>query len=346
MSSISSNALTSAPRLIVMQAQAALSKAQVELSSGKLADIGLGLGSGTGTYVSLNAQQTRLQAIKASNGTTAATLNTAITALDSLRTTATDFLTALTQATSTGSVPGTLLTTAGTDLDALTATLNTTVGGNAIFAGIDSGTTPMTAYAPGSPAKTAVDASFAMNFGTTQGSASASSISGDAMQSYLDGAFADLFSASSYKGTWSSASDTPPTAQISLTETVDTSVGANADAFRQLAQAYTMVKEFGGANFGSAAGQAVLSSATRLVGSAMAGITAAQAGIGLSQAAVSNADDRMAAQIDYLSTQSSDMVGVDPSALSIQLTGLRNQIQASYEITSQLQQLSLVNYLK
>ncbi len=82
------------------------------------------------------------------------------------------------------------------------------------------------------------------------------------MQSYLDGSFANLFTSANYEGTWSSASDTAATAQISATETVATSVSANADPFRQLAQAYTMVKEYGGANFGSDAGQAVIAAAT------------------------------------------------------------------------------------
>ncbi len=145
---------------------------------------------------------------------------------------------------------------------------------------------------------------------------------------------------------WSSASDTLPTAQISTTETVATSVSANNEAFRQLAQAYTMVQNFTGSGFSSDVNQSVIATATSLVTSAIAGLTSAQAGIGLSQTAVSNANDRMSAQIDYLSTQSTNMVSVDPSLLSTQISGLQTQIQASYEITSQLQQLSLVNYLK
>lgn len=346
MTSISSYALTASPRLAVAQAQAALSRAQVELSSGRLADIGLGLGGGTGNYVSLDAQQSRLQAIKDTNGKTSATLTTAYSSLDALRTDATSFAASLIEATSSGTVPSTLVTTASTNLASLTATLNSTVAGQAIFAGINSAVQPLTTYAAGSPAKAAVDASFSSAFGTTQGSASASSITGPQMQSYLDGSFAGLFSAASYEGTWSSASDTVPNSQISTTESVDTSVSANALPFRQLAQAYTMLKEFGGTNFSSDAGQAVLASATALVSAAATGLTSAQTGIGLSQSALSNADDRMTSQIDYLSTQSGDLVNVDPSVLSTQISGLQTQIQASYEITSQLQQLSLVNYLK
>ncbi|WP_237479979.1 flagellar hook-associated family protein [Lichenibacterium dinghuense] len=342
MTSISSYALTASPRLTVMQAQAALSKAQVELSSGKLADIGLGLGSSTGTYVSLGAQASRLQSIKDSNATTATTLTAATTGLDALRTTASAFLASLTQAASAGSTQGALVTTASANLDALTSTLNTTVGGNAIFAGIDSADPPMTAYTAGSPAQTAVSGSYAATFNGQD----PSTITQAQMQSYLGGSFANLFTAAQYEQTWSTASDTVATAQISTTETVATSVSANADPFRQLAQAYTMVKEYGGSDMGSGAAKAVIASATQLVSTALAGLTSLEAGVGQSQSAVSDANDRMTTQIGYLSTQSSDLVGVDPSALATRISGLQTQIQASYEITSQLQQLSLVNYLK
>ncbi len=356
MTSISSYAITAAPRLTVMQAQAALSKAQVELSSGKMADIGLGLGSSTGAYVSLSAQQNRLTSIQSSNATTAATLTAATTALDALRTTASSFLASLTQAASSGSTAGNLVTTAGSNLDALTSTLNTTVSGQAIFGGLNSDVQPMTAYTSGSStgAGKAVSDSYAATFNGQD----PSTITQSQMQSYLTGTgstdFATVFDPANYAKNWSTASldaqgnPTVPTAQISATasDVVNTSVSASDASFRQLAQAYTMVKEFGGSNLSSGAGQAVLAAATSLVSSAMAGLTQAQAGIGLSQTAVSDANDRMTTQIDYLSSQADAMVAVDPSALSTRISGLQTQIQASYEITSQLQQLSLVNYLK
>ncbi|MGI4763752.1 MAG: flagellar hook-associated family protein [Janthinobacterium lividum] len=348
MTSISSYALTAAPRQIVAQAQAALSKAQVELSSGKMADIGLGLGSAAGSYLSLSAQQSKLTAIQSSNATTAATLTASTTALDALRTAASSFLSSLTQASSTGVAAGTLVTTAGSNLDALTSTLNTTVAGQAIFGGLNSGAPPMTAYTTGSSAQSAVSRNYAATFNGQD----PSTITEVQMTSYLTGtgsnSFATLFDATNYQTNWSQASSDVPTAQISstATDTVQTSVSANDTAFRQLAEAYTMVKEYGGTNFSSGAGQAVIAAATQLVSSAVTGLTSAQAGIGLSQSAVSTANDRMTTQIDYLQTQSADMVDVDPSMLSTQISGLQTQIQASYEITSELQQLSLVNYLK
>ena len=337
MTSISSYALTSAPRLAVTQAQTALSRAQVELSSGKLADIGLGLGGATGQYISLSGQQNRLQALTSANGTTSATLATSNSVLDALRATATSFLASLTQSSGAGSVAGTLVNTASSNLDSLISSLNTTVDGNAIFGGINSGVTPISAaQASATQAQVTVLAAF--------GTSNIGSISKSAMDSYIGtgGSFAATFEGT----TWSQASDDLPTAQISTTETVVTSVSANDEAFRQLAQAYTMVKNFSGSGFSSDVSQSVIATATSLVSSAIAGLTSAQANIGLSQTAVSNANARMSSQIDYLTTQSSDMVSVDPSLLSTQISGLQTQIQASYEITSQLQQLSLVNYLK
>ena len=346
--SISTPALIAAPRLSVTQAQTALSKAQIELSSGKLADIGLGLGDETGQYVSYNAQQSRLGALTQGNVSTATRLSTTTTSLDALRTTANTFMSAMTEATTSGSIPDSLVISSGNNLDALIANLNTSVGNQYIFGGINSFQQPIANYTatPASVSKQAVDDAFSAAFGTSQTSADAGSISGADMTTFLDGSFSSLFDASSFSSTWSSASDTVISSRISTTQTVQSSVSANDEPFRQLAQAYTMVKEFGTSNFNSVAGQAVLASATQLVSNAVSGLTNLESGVGVSQAAVSDANDTMATQISFLSTQANALVAVDPSTLSIQISGLQTQIQASYEITSQLQQLSLVSYLK
>ena len=346
MTPISSAALAGAPRLILQQAQAALNQAQLELTNGgRVADIGLSLGGTTSRYLSLDQQNNALQAFTSSNATVSTQLAAATSGLDAIRTAASSFLSSLTTAASAGSVSGALTASASSNLAALTATLNTTVAGQAIFGGINSGTPPLTTYGTGSAAKSAVDAAFASAFGTTQQSTSAASITGAQMSGFLSGSFATLFSGANYAGTWSSASDTNTSAAIAPNQSVTTSVSANDAAIRQLTQAYTMVQEFGGSNFSSGAGQAVVAAATQLVTSAVAGITSLEAGIGQSQAEVSDANTRMASQMTYLSTESGDLVSVDPAALSTKISGIETQIQASYEITAQLQKLSLTTYL-
>ena len=346
--SISTPALVAAPRLSVTQAQTALSKAQIELSSGKLADIGIGLGDRTGQYVSYNAQQSRLQALTQDNVTTSTRLSTTTTSLDTLRTTANAFLSEMTEAVTSGSIPESLVISSSNNLDALISNLNTSVGNQYVFGGINSYQQPVAAYtaSPASASKQAVDSAFSAAFGSSQTSTGAGSISSADMTTFLNGPFSSLFEASSFSPTWSSASDTVVSSRISTTQTVNTSVSANSAPFRQLAQAYTMVKEFGTSNFNSAAGQAVLASATQLVSNAVAGLINIESGVGVSQAAVSDANDTMATQISFLSSQADALVGVDPSNLAIQINGLQTQIQASYEVTAQLQQLSLISYLK
>ena len=348
MLAISTPSLIAAPRLSVLQAQAALSKAQIELSSGKLADIGTGLGDQTGQYTSYNVQQSLLQGITQGNATTSTRLSTTTTALDSLRTAANSFMSDLTEATSAGSIPDSLVISSSNNLDNLVSTLNTSTGNEYVFGGINSSVQPVAAYTttPPSVTKQAVDDAFSSTFGTSQTSSDAGSISGTDMQTFLDGSFSSLFDASSFSSTWSSASDTVVSSRISTTQTVNSSVSANDQPFRQLAQAYTMVKEFAGSNLSTAAGQAVLASAAQLVSNAVTGLTDIESGVGVSQSAVSDANDTMATQISFLSSQANALVAVDPSTLSTQISGLQTQIQASYEITSQLQQLSLVSYLK
>ena len=343
---ISSPSIATSSRLSLMQAQSDLATTQKELTSNALADPGLALGGRSARLVSLSVQQNRLQTITDTNSVATTRLTATNAALDTLRTAATSFLSTLTTASTAGG-SSSLASGAKSALSALTGALNTSVGGDYIFAGINTDTQPSTAYvqSPASANKQAVDTAFSATFGTSQNSAAAASISGAAMQSFLDGPFASLFSAGAYGTTWSSASDQVITSQISAGETAQTSVGANQEPFRQLAQAYAMVTEFGGGTLSADATKAAVASASALVTKAISGLTNVQAGVGITQSSIATANDSMAAQITLLSTQSGDLDGVDTYALSVKLSSLQTQIQASYELTSKLQQMSLVNFL-
>ena len=54
---------------------------------------------------------------------------------------------------------------------------------------------------------------------------------------------------------------------------------------------------------------------------------------------------RSARRQHLLSSTASNLDSVDTYALSSQVTQLQTQLEASYSLTSRLQQLSLVNYL-
>ena len=168
------------------------------------------------------------------------------------------------------------------------------------------------------------------------------------MQGFLATQFAPLFSSANYTNTWSSASSQAITSRIAPEQSVTTSVSANSSAFQKLAQAYTMVSEFGGAPLNADANQAAMQTATGLVSSAITDLVTLQAGVGVAQSDVSTANDTMSAQIDLLTTQAgtlSQLSDTESYDISNQVTTLQTQIQASYEVTAKLQQMSLASYL-
>ena len=251
------------------------------------------------------------------------------------------------RASSSGADTTSLQATAQSALQSLISGLNTSVGGESVFGGINTSATPIANYfsTTTSAAKQAVDNAFSQTFGTSQTSNDASSISGTAMQSFLSNQFSSLFSDSNWQGTWSSASDTTLQSTIAPSQTTSTSVSANSTAFRQIAEAYTMLNEFTGSNLSSSAVSTVVSTASQLLSSGMAALTDVQDTVGSTQDAVSSANSQISSQVSVLQTSVSDLDSVDPYALSSQVTSLQTQLEASYELTSRLQSLSLTNYL-
>lgn len=346
MTYVSSQSLSYTLRQSIMQAQSALTTAQTEVSTGKYADLGLTLGAQTGVSLSLKNQVDQLTTMTSSNDFAITRLSTTSTALDSLISSAQGISQALVGASSAGGTTSSLSGSAQAALQGLISSLNSAAGGQYVFGGINTSASPIANYyASGSSSKSAVDGAFQSAFSMSQTSSSASSISGAAMTTFLNGSFDSLFSASGWQTNWSSASDETLQSTIAPSQSANTSVSANQTAFRQIAEAYTMLNEFTGSNFSADAQAAVVSKATSLVNTALASLTNIQAGIGTTQNQITAANSAMSAQTTVLNTHIGDLENVDPYMLSTQITQLQTQLQSSYELTSQLHQLSLVNYL-
>lgn len=342
---ISSYSISSALRQSVLTAQSNLAIAEKEVSAGTYANVGLKLGESTGQDLSLRSEESMLETITATNGVASARLSSTQTILGNLQTNAQNFLNSLISSTGTSSA-NSLQATAQADLQSLISGLNTSVGGQYIFGGINSGTKPITDYyAPGSPNQAAVDGAFSSTFGFSQSSANVSSITGTQMQSFLDTQFPTLFQGANWTSDWSSASNTALSSQISGTQTADTSVSANQSAFQDLSQAYAMVADLGTRNLSADALNAVTTTAASLLQKAVTGLTNMQTSVGLVQSSVSNANDQMSVQMSILTTQINNLEDVNPYEASTQVTNLQTQIETAYSLTAQLQKLSLVNYL-
>ncbi len=232
-------------------------------------------------------------------------------------------------------------------LQGLAASANTTSGDQYVFGGINSSAAPLADYfaTPPSAAKTAVDAAFQTAFGVLPTNPAAASITPTQIQAFLSGPYAALFSGANWTSDWSSASSANPTAQIAPGRTVETSTNANAPAFQQLAQAYTMLSEFGGSALSASAQQAVASAATSLINQGQASLTGLQTSLGATQTAVTDANAAMGQQLMLLQNQVNGLDAVDQNATAAKIASLTSQIQMAYELTARIQQLNLAQYL-
>jgi len=345
-SSISTASLTSVLSQSVSSLQTQLANAELELSTGQDADVGLTLGVTTGQSLSLQQQQSYLQTLTTANNAVTTRLSTTQNVLSSMQSTAQNFLNSLIENNGITTTTSALQTSATGDLQSMIAGLNSQIDGSYIFAGTNTANAPITDYfAQGAPNAAAVTSAISNAFPS-----GVSNATGTQMTSFLDNQFSSLFTGdwSTTSGTgsdWSSASDTTLTSQISASDKESTSVSANQTAFRQLAEAYTMVSSLAGQNLTSDAYQAVVTQAQSLVSSAISGLTDIQANVGVTQAAITSSNNQMSAQMTIFTTQIDNLDDANAYDAATQVNNLQTQIETAYSLTNQLKQLSLVNYI-
>lgn len=339
---VSTYSLFSGPRAAISNLQNKLTQAETEATTGLLADPAQSLGSQIGLVKSLNSQAASLADIQGSNAITSTALSASQNALSSVSSDAQTFVNALITAQSSGDV-STLPSQAQSLLSSFASDLNTTSAGSYVFGGANSSVAPIADYS-GAP-QTATAAAFQTAFGFGQSSAQASSITASSMQAFLAGPFGNLFTDPSWGDNWSQASSTATSSTISPGESVPTSVSANQNAFRELANAYSSIADLGLTNLNSSAQQAVVTSALNQANTAIQGISDMQTVLGLSQSQITNANSALQTQSTTVNNLVSQLDGVDPYQAATTLTNLTTQLETAYGLTNQIAKLGLVNYL-
>jgi flagellar hook-associated protein 3 FlgL len=342
---ISTLSLSTTLRSTVMKGQVSLSKATTEATTGRHADMGETLGALTGRDFSLRSDYARVSNLIDTNEIVSGRLNATQQAMSNLTGDANTFMQQLLAARDTAGGASVVTPNAQTDMTSLVDTLNTTLNGQHLFAGINTAVPPMSNYTAGSPAQAAVDLAFQTFFGFPQSNTtSVAGITATQMQTFLTTTFDAEFQNPAWTN-WSTASSQNTTSRISTTQTVVTSENANAQGFRDLAQAYTMILSLGGSALGQAAFQTVVDNAVGKLGSAVYNLALAGGQLGTSQQQIKDAGERMAIQKDLYNSQINKMEAVDPTEASVRVTSLQSQIEMSLSLTSQLHKLSLVDYL-
>lgn len=343
---ISSSSLFLGLQQSISKLQTELGDLSTELSTGTYADVGVSLGSETGTLVSFQSENTILQSMTQTNTLASTRLGTTQTILQNVQASAQSLLNALLANDGSKKDPGAIVATAKSDLAAMISSLDTSSQGDYIFGGTNTSEAPIADYfGAGATNKQAVDSAFLRAFGMAQTSPDVSSISGADMQKFLDTQFAALFRGTGWSTNWSSATEAGLTQEIDTRQQVETSISANATPFKQLAEAYTMVADLGTANLGKDAFAAVTGTAQKLLTSAISGLTDTSARVGIAQASITDANNRISARTNLLSSQIGALENVNTYDVASRISQLQTQIETSYSLTSQIHALSLVNYL-
>jgi flagellar hook-associated protein 3 FlgL len=346
-SNVSSSYLATALLPAVRQAQSQLTTLETESATGQYADLGLQLGGQSGYELSLRAQDDLLQTLSNANGIVSTNLSTAQTALSSILSSAQTAAQNLTQSSAATGAGSALQTLGQTNLQQLISLANTTAGGGYVFGGQNTQTAPLDDYyaQPSSTAKSAIDAAFQSYFGFSTSSASVGDITASQMQGFLSGPFAAQFESPNWGSYWSNASSSNTSSQIAPDDVIETSTNANASGFQQLAQGYAMLSEFANVGLGSGAQAALASTASSLINNGVNSVTAAQSQLGLVQAQVTQANSAMSSQMTLLQTELGRTDNIDPAQIATELTTLSTQLETSYQLTSQIHNLNLAQYL-
>ena len=342
---ISTFMLSSSLRNSIINNQSALSKVSKEATTGRFADVGLQLGPTAGGDVALRADMSFGDQIVDTNALVSGRLDVTQNRITGFGSTAQDFLKSLIAARDADSGARILLPTASANLQELIGGLNVSYNGSYLFGGINTQNVPITVYAAGSTSKNAVDADFLATFGFSQSSPSVSTITPAQMQAFLNTSFDAEFTSPAWNTNWSQATDQPLTSRISTTQVVDSSVSANQQGFRKLAEAYTMLSDLGNTGLSQATFQAVVDKATVLVSSAIDDLAVLGGTVGAVQQQINSATDKLKIQHDIFNQQIVDMEKVDPAEASVRVNSLQNQLETALSLTARLQKISLINYL-
>ena len=360
---ISSYSLSAASRSGVFRAQSDLRDAQKEVTTGRLADVGLSLGAGSSRSFSMRAElQTADQQVQ-TNGVLGTRFDQMQTALSSIADSAQSFMQSLIANGSTAGGTTATIDQAKSSLDQLMAALNTSSGGRFLFSGAQAdqpaiafrsvpdafgATVAVGAYDQGSSAQAATADAFATAFGTTQDASGVATISADDLKAFLDGPFANLFGdagAGGGFGNFSGTNTEPVYNSIDGSSRVNTAYPAASEAFRNIAKAYVMLSDLGAGGMSEDARQLLTSQATETLGKGISQLTDMRGQIGATQARIENTNTALKSRSNVVTMSLNSLEEVDPYEASVRVTNLTNLLESSYALTARISRLSLLNYL-
>lgn len=344
--SVSSQSLTEAPRAAIERSRKSLVDAQLEVSTGRHADVGLILGFSIGDDLNARGQIADLSGIVQSSALVSGRLDVSQSALGSIVSDANTFTGFIVAARSSNVGQQTVVGQAKGFLRTFRNLSNSSQNGVYVFAGQNSDKAPIADYfaTPSSIVRTAVQDAFKGFFGFSSTDPAVSKISAQQISDFVNGPFDAIFSTSSWSG-FSSASNTNLKDRISSTEVVESSTNANDQSFRNVAKAYVMMSDLGTSNLNQGAFSVLADKATLALASGIQGAGVIQSNLGFVQERITAANGVSNTAIGLLQKQVDASETVDPYAAATNLNSLSTQLEAAYSISAKMQKLSILNYV-
>lgn len=341
---VSSLAYSRSMRAAAGGLQARLAEAQLELATGRHADLGLKVGYRVSLIAGWRGEIAENEARTARLNLASATADVSQSALTEMTGLVQSVMAVLTAARGAGGGRAMARQSAGAALEQLTSLLSTTFAGRYVFGGLNDQEQPLRTY-PGSDAKAAVDQAILSGLGVSQHDAAFSAITADAMNDFLQNGLAAEFDETAWVLNWTAATADVPAVRLDDMASAVAASSAHAEVFRKFAEALTMVSELAQDHVGQPAFEAVIDRALSLLGESQLGLGAAQAAIGHGEARISGAIASASARTRILMGAVSAEEAVDPYEVTTRINMLMTQLEASYTVTSRLSGLSLVRFI-
>jgi len=337
--------------LEAMQTQ--LNTLAAEVSSGQKANPAASMGNDAASLYQLQTEANQQSTLQTTATTAGNRLTAMQDALTSIATAAQSVSNAtLSATTANDQSDSTIATQASSTLSQVLNLLNTQYDGSAVFAGDATNALPMQdASAPGGPLAT-VNA--VLNAAVTANGGPLTSANVNTLLTGPNG-LASVFSntngnpALNYNSSFYTAADDgkPTSVMIGLNQTVQYSVKGDQPAFTDLLQGLSMLTMLSAPStqLDSTAKAAIVQQANTLIGQAQNELTATQGQLGAVQTQLQQVSDAQQTASTNTTAQIASLVGSDTTADSEQLSSLQTQLEASYQVTALISQLTLSHYL-
>ena len=310
-----------------------LTSLQGELATGAAADIGLERPGVAGGLAALRAERASLAAFADSNAVVSSRLSAAQQSLGVIQSSTIDLGSLLIGPAATKTATG---AQAASALDAVATQLDQTFAGSALFK--DAGAVPVNGVDYVSNLAARFKADFVSHFGFDPASVAAKSLASADIATFVNQELDAMVAPRAGAG------DATAT-RISSGATVSSFVDRQDPSLQGAVAAIVATHELATSAISEAVFSGVATTLSTHVQSAGNQLAGLRARVGLEQTRVQQADDANTSRVQTLDQAIGKIEDIDPYQAITQVNQLMTQIQASYQLTAKLQDLSLAKYL-